>query len=55
MNHLDEWYRNLYDDAEGPMRYKDAPISLQIVGRRFQDEKLLRVLSCLRDLLDRKP
>lgn len=48
---LDEWYRKLYDDVEGPVRYEGAPVSLQLVGRRFQDEKLMRVTSVIRDLL----
>jgi Asp-tRNA(Asn)/Glu-tRNA(Gln) amidotransferase A subunit family amidase len=38
---------------EGPVRYDGAPVSLQLVGRRFHDEKLLRVTSVFRDLLDK--
>jgi amidase len=49
---MDEWYRKLYHDMDGPVRYEGAPISLQLVGRRFHDEKLLRVTSIFRDLLD---
>jgi amidase len=55
LNPLDGWHRKLYQDIEGPNRYEGAPVSLQIVGRRFHDEKLLRVVTCLRDLLDKTP
>lgn len=55
LNRLDGWYRSLYQDIEGPKRYERAPISLQIVGRRFHDERLLRVLSCVRGLLSKRP
>jgi Asp-tRNA(Asn)/Glu-tRNA(Gln) amidotransferase A subunit family amidase len=47
------WYRSLYLDIEGPTRYEGAPISLQLVGRRFHDEKMLRVLSYLHERVDK--
>lgn len=39
----DEWYRTLYTAAEGPSRYENAPIAMQIVGRRLEDEKVLQM------------
>ncbi|PCG90117.1 Amidase [Penicillium occitanis (nom. inval.)] len=53
LNPLDMWYRSLYLDIEGPTRYEGAPISLQLVGRRFHDEKMLRVLSYLHERVDK--
>lgn len=55
MGSLDEWYRNLYGDIEGPARFEGAPVSLQLVGRKFSDEKLLRILRGVRGLLDNRP
>lgn len=55
MGSLDEWYRNLYSDTEGPARFEGAPVSLQLVGRRFSDENLLRILARIRGLLVNKP
>lgn len=36
----------LFTDAseEGPERYRDAPISLQLVGRRYEDEKVIAAM-----------
>lgn len=31
----------------GEEGYKDAPISLQLVGRRYEDEKVLRALEII--------
>jgi amidase len=50
----DEWYRSLYDDGKGPLRYEGAPVSIQIAGRRFHDEKVLRITSRIQDLLLKK-
>ncbi|RVX70935.1 hypothetical protein B0A52_06092 [Exophiala mesophila] len=36
-----ETYRALYPETEGPARYSNAPVGVQIVGRRLQEEKLL--------------
>lgn len=38
---INEEYRNAYT---GPERYKDAPIGLQLVGRRYEEEKVLGIL-----------
>jgi amidase len=44
---LDEWYTQRYS----PERYANAPTSIQIVGRRLQEEKLLGMASQIEDLL----
>jgi amidase len=38
---LDDWYAEQYD----LLRYKGAPLSVQIVGRRLQEEKVLMMAS----------
>ncbi|MCJ1389035.1 hypothetical protein MMC18_001889 [Xylographa bjoerkii] len=38
MNEDDKYYYDLYDEPE---RFRDAPISLQLVGRNFEDEKVI--------------
>ena len=43
-NQDDLFNKELYTGAE---RYKDAPISLQLVGRRFEDDKVVEVLRYL--------
>ncbi|KAL1999796.1 hypothetical protein VTN02DRAFT_5984 [Thermoascus thermophilus] len=45
LSDLDRWYERLYAPGDaGPLRYADAPIPLQLVGRRFQEERLLNVM-----------
>ncbi|CZT16608.1 related to vitamin D3 hydroxylase-associated protein [Ramularia collo-cygni] len=39
-NEQDAYNHNLYD----PAKYADAPISLQLVGRRYEDEKVIEAL-----------
>lgn len=51
LNSMDSWSRNLYTDSEGPLRYEGAPISLQIVGRRLQGERVLRITKRVVDIL----
>ncbi|CRG82703.1 Putative amidase C550,07 [Talaromyces islandicus] len=51
---MDAWSRDLYTDSEGPLRYEGAPISLQIVGRRFQGESVLRITKHVVDILSHK-
>jgi hypothetical protein len=42
----DEGADNGTDDAE---TYRDAPVSLQLVGRPYQDEKVLQALEFIMD------
>lgn len=37
---LDQWYEGLYT-AAGPERYANAPLALQLVGNRLEEEELL--------------
>ncbi|CAK1358673.1 unnamed protein product [Cercospora beticola] len=43
MSPIDGYYRQLYDEY-GPEKYVNAPVSLQLVGRRLREEELLRAL-----------
>ncbi|KAL1849577.1 hypothetical protein Plec18167_003179 [Paecilomyces lecythidis] len=53
---MDAWYESLYDQGiEGPQKYRDAPISLQLVSRRFQEEKLLAVLASVDEVIRETP
>jgi amidase len=47
-NPKDEYNWRLWEQygAEG---YKDAPLSLQLVGRRYEDEKVLRALEVIKE------
>lgn len=47
-NPKDEYNWHLWEKygAEG---YKDAPLSLQLVGRRYEDEKVLRALEVIKE------
>lgn len=50
LNSIDESYRTLYPDGDqGPLRYFNAPIGLQIVGRRLQEEKLLAMAASIEE------
>ena len=50
MSNEDELYRSYYGNrGEGPRKYKDAPVALQLVGRRFAEEKLLGILERIMD------
>lgn len=40
-----------YFDAGGAQKYKDAPVSVQIVGRRLQEEKLLAMAEVVDNVL----
>ena len=49
MNEKDKYNHDLYD----PENFKDAPVSLQLVGRRFEDEKVCQTpLECTDNLND---
>jgi amidase len=50
MNEEDRFVQNLYD----PDTYAGAPISLQIVGRRHRDEKVLAALTAIEHAIGRK-
>ncbi|KAI9733086.1 MAG: hypothetical protein M1834_003633 [Cirrosporium novae-zelandiae] len=45
MNESDEFNYKLYE----PEKYRDAPISLQLVGRRYDDEKVIEALEFIKD------
>lgn len=36
--------------TDDPERYADAPISLQLVGRRYEDEKLIEALEMMLEI-----
>lgn len=46
----DEFNYKLYD----PDVYVDAPISLQLVGRKFEEEKVLQILEKVENAMGRK-
>jgi len=52
---MDEWYRGLYAPNGGPSKYRDAPISIQIVARRLQEEKALNFAGVIERLMANKP
>ncbi|KAL8697489.1 MAG: hypothetical protein Q9201_007104 [Fulgogasparrea decipioides] len=45
MNEKDAFNYNLYE----PERYRGAPVSLQLVGRRYEDEKVIEALDYIKD------
>lgn len=47
-NEKDSYNKSLWDE-HGVEGWKDAPISLQLVGRRYEDEKVLRALEVLKE------
>jgi len=36
--------------SDDPKRYVDAPISLQLVGRRYEDEKVIEALEMITEV-----
>ena len=46
-NDLDKWNKDLYD----PQLMDGLPIALQVIGRRFQEEKVLGVANVLEELV----
>lgn len=62
LNPLDHWFRQLYGnnvasvegEGEGAARYADAPICIQVVGRRLQEERLLKVSGAIEGLMRRQ-
>jgi amidase len=44
MSSQDGWNHNLYS----PERFVDAPVSLQLVGRRYDDEKIFEAFELIR-------
>ncbi|KAM0418824.1 hypothetical protein ACHAPT_012265 [Fusarium lateritium] len=48
LNDLDRFNHSLYT---GPERYEDAPVSLQLVTRRYEDEKCVAVLKRIEGVL----
>ncbi|EXJ77213.1 hypothetical protein A1O3_10371 [Capronia epimyces CBS 606.96] len=39
----DDSYRQLFENRQGASRYQHAPVAIQIVGRRLQEERILRI------------
>lgn len=50
MNDQDKFNHDLYS----PERYVDAPIGLQLVTRRFEDEKCLAILEVIEQAMGRQ-
>ena len=36
----------------GPEQYKNAPVSLQLVGRRYEDEKVIQAFQLMQRYID---
>lgn len=51
LNKQDEWNYKLYS----PDKYVDAPISLQLVGRRYDDEKIFEAMELIKDSVGSLP
>lgn len=49
-NSEDEFVHKMY----APEKYADAPVSLQIIGRRYHDEKVLAALKEVELAMGRK-
>lgn len=47
MNGKDDYNHRLW--LSGPEKYRGAPISLQLVGRRYEDEKVLEAMTFIQD------
>ncbi|KAK4694244.1 amidase, partial [Lecanoromycetidae sp. Uapishka_2] len=47
MNEKDEYNHQLWQS--GPEKYKGAPVSLQLVGRRYEDEKVVEALELIKE------
>lgn len=45
MSSQDEWNHNIYS----PEKFVDAPVSLQLIGRRYDDEKVFEAFELIRD------
>ena len=48
INEKDKWNHELYS----PERYKDAPVSLQLVGRRYDYEKVIQTMEFIRGAVE---
>ncbi|KAI9660313.1 MAG: hypothetical protein M1821_009663 [Bathelium mastoideum] len=46
-NERDEYNYKLYE----PEKYRDAPVSLQLVARRYEDEKLIEALKIIKEIV----
>jgi len=38
--------------SDEPEKYRDAPISLQLVGRRYEDEKVIQALELIKKYVE---
>jgi len=50
-NPKDEYNWQLWEEC-GAEGYRDAPLSLQLVGRRYEDERVLRALEVIKEETD---
>jgi amidase len=50
-NVLDEWNKRLWNDNKEVMASLRLPVGIQIIGRRYDDEKVLAAAKVLDDLL----
>lgn len=53
LSEKDQEYRQYYG-KDGPSKYRNAPISMQLVGRRLQEEKLLVMAEVVREALKKE-
>ncbi|EXJ83159.1 hypothetical protein A1O1_06778 [Capronia coronata CBS 617.96] len=52
---IDDSYRRLFPDGQGASRYRNAPVAIQIVGRRLQEERILKIASALERCVSMSP
>jgi amidase len=52
-NVLDEWNKALWDNNKEVMASLKLPVGVQIIGRRYDDEKVLAAAKILDDILHR--
>jgi amidase len=50
MGERDAMYRRFWDEG-GVDKYRDAPVNLQLVGRRLREERLLAVAEVVEDVI----
>lgn len=47
MSSVDYSYRRLFENRQGASKYRNAPVALQVVGRRLQEEKILNIAAAI--------
>ncbi|EXJ81452.1 hypothetical protein A1O3_07744 [Capronia epimyces CBS 606.96] len=55
LNAQDERNHKLYSSAPGRASYVDAPVSLQLVGRRYEDEKVFEAMELIKSAVGQLP